>query len=68
MLDVVGSAVQTDATTLQFRVQAGRASSQSIFARISATGISSVSLVSLSFFFGDGAHLFVSVSWLLFLA
>ena len=40
-MDVVGSGVQTDATTLQFRVQAGRASS--IFTRISASGISSVS-------------------------
>ena len=28
MLNVVGSGVQTEATTLQFRVQAGRTSSQ----------------------------------------
>ena len=48
MLDVVANGAQTDATTLQFRVQAG---------------LASASLVSLSFFFGVGARLFVAVSW-----
>ena len=44
-----------------FASKLGRASSQ-FLGRISATGIHSASLVSLPFFFGIGAGLFVAVS------
>ena len=52
MLDVVGSGVQTEATTLQFRVQAGRTSSQVYLAyllRVFPFSLASVLVFLLSF-------------------
>ena len=61
-MDVVGSGVQTNAMTLLF---ASKLEAHS-FARISATGISSVSLTTIALLFGVSAHFFVAVSWRLY--